>query len=72
MTKKELYTCDVCHTDFNTKEKAISCEKSHKAHEVKDLRFRANEQFPDKILLEFGDSSHTQIWYVRGAKKVGE
>lgn len=70
MTKKELFTCDVCHTDFNTKEKAIACEKSHKKGEIKDLRFRANENFPDKVLLKFDDFDNTEIWYVKGSRKI--
>ncbi len=27
MTEKILYTCDICKTDYASKEKAIECEK---------------------------------------------
>lgn len=33
MIKKILYTCQICNTDYADKEKAIACEKSHKALE---------------------------------------
>ena len=29
MTKKELYTCDICHTDYVNKADAMKCEKEH-------------------------------------------
>ena len=62
MTKKELFTCDICHTDFNSKDKAVACEKSHKkVEEVKDMRIRPNEKYPDKVLLKFADGH--EIWY---------
>lgn len=62
MTKKELFTCDICHTDFNSKDKAIACEKWHvKVEEVKDMRIRPNEKYPDKVLVKFTDGH--EIWY---------
>ena len=30
MKEKVLYTCEICHTDWNAKEKAINCEKSNR------------------------------------------
>lgn len=30
MTEKKLYTCDICKTDYASKEDAIQCEKNHK------------------------------------------
>lgn len=30
MREKKLYTCEVCHTDYADKEKAMKCEKGHK------------------------------------------
>lgn len=30
MTEKKLYTCDICHTDYASKEVAKKCEKNHK------------------------------------------
>lgn len=64
MTKKELFTCDICHTDFNSKEKAIACEKSHKKCVIEDYRYRANEDIPDRILLNF--DNRKRVWFVRG------
>lgn len=30
MQTKKLYTCEICHTDYADKERAIECEKNHK------------------------------------------
>lgn len=30
MKRKILYTCEVCHTDYETEERAIECENGHK------------------------------------------
>lgn len=38
MTKKEIYTCDICHTDYVNKTDALKCEKAHcKCVEIKDM-----------------------------------
>lgn len=29
MKTKALYTCRICHTDYDDKEKALECEKHH-------------------------------------------
>lgn len=29
MKQKTLYTCEVCHTDYNDPDKATECEGSH-------------------------------------------
>ena len=42
MTKKELYTCDICHTDY--REKA-------------DARYNAHFNLPCKIEVEFSDGT---------------
>ena len=34
MTEKKLYTCDICKTDYASKEKAVECEKNHKLLET--------------------------------------
>lgn len=30
MEMKRLYTCEIYHTDYAEKEKAVACEKGHK------------------------------------------
>nr|DAM62634.1 MAG TPA: Cytochrome C' [Herelleviridae sp.] len=30
MKQKILYTCEVCHTDYETEERAMECENGHK------------------------------------------
>lgn len=42
MTKKELYTCDICHTDYCNKEDALQCEKDHlKCVKITGTRYNA-------------------------------
>lgn len=62
MTKKELYTCDICHTDYPVKEDALKCEKEHfKGIKITDARYNAHYKFPYKIEVEFSDG--TKCWY---------
>lgn len=30
MKEKKLYTCELCHTNYEEKETALKCEKNHK------------------------------------------
>lgn len=40
MKQKTLYTCEICHTDFKEKQKALECEKHHsKKLEIVDKRY---------------------------------
>lgn len=62
MTEKKLYTCDICHTDYNSKEAAQKCEKEHKRIDtVKDFRYNAHSPYPTKIHVKFTDG--TTQWY---------
>lgn len=62
MTKKELYTCDICHTDYASKEDAIKCEKEHSAVcGVTDIRINAHAQYPHKIEVAFKDGK--KLWF---------
>lgn len=62
MTKKELFTCDICRTDYANKADAMKCEKDHTVSTViKDFRYHAHEKYPHKIEVKFTDG-HT-IWY---------
>jgi hypothetical protein len=62
MTKKELYTCDICHTDYCNKETALQCEKDHfKCVKITDARYIAHFKLPHKIEVEFSDG--TRRWY---------
>ena len=50
MTKKELYTCDICHTDYSNNTDALKCEKEHcKCVEITDMRYNAHFSYPFKI-----------------------
>ena len=63
MTKKELYTCDICHTDYHDKADALKCEKEHlKCIKIADTRYKAHSKMPHKIVVEF--SNGTRHWYI--------
>lgn len=62
MTKKELYVCDICHTNYCVKEDALECEKEHlNCTKVTDARYNAHFKLPHKIEVEFSDG--TKHWY---------
>mgnify|MGYP001051003184 CR=1 FL=1 len=62
MTKKELYTCDICHTDYANKADAIDCEKGHcGCVEITDYRINAHAKYPHKLEVKFSDG--TKHWY---------
>lgn len=62
MTEKKLYTCDVCHTDYASKEDARECEKGHILSTViKDFRYTSHSKYPTKILVKFTDGK--ERWY---------
>lgn len=62
MTKKELYTCDICHIDYASKDDCRNCEKSHIVSTVmKDFRYSAKGKYPHEILVKFTDG--VERWY---------
>lgn len=62
MTKKEIYTCDICHTDYVNKTDALKCEKAHcKCVEIKDMCYDAHFSYPNMIKIILSDG--TAHWY---------
>ncbi|MFI3171741.1 MAG: hypothetical protein R3Y09_06720 [Clostridia bacterium] len=60
MKEKKLYTCEICYEDYNDKEKAIQCEKSHKKakgiSKCSYLSIGHNATgYPNKVVIEFED-----------------
>lgn len=59
MKKKVLYTCDVCHADYDDEELAKACENSHaKNLEIVDYRYNAltaYNRFPTYIVVKADD-----------------
>lgn len=59
MTEKRLYTCDICKTDYASKEKAIECKKNHKLLETATIvgvyksMNAIKEGVPTKIRIKF-------------------
>lgn len=62
MTKKEVFVCDICHTDYYSEIRAIECEKSHKKIEkIKAMRINPYEKYPDQVCVQFSDEH--ECWY---------
>lgn len=59
MTEKKLYTCDICKTDYASKEQAIECEKNHELLETATIvgvyksMHAIPEGVPAKIRVKF-------------------
>lgn len=64
MKEQKLYLCEYCGTQYKEKQKALNCEKIHKKISgVKDSRYHANGDIPDRVEISFSDGS--SIWYKR-------
>ena len=61
MTERKLYTCDICKTDYASKEKAVECENNHKLLETATILgiYKAMNSVPEgvpvKIRIKFKD-----------------
>lgn len=69
MKKVEHYVCEICHTEYAEKEKAVKCKKLHKIpKEVKAEKYRpitsCIDGVPDYIRVTFADGSSER--YKRG------
>ena len=59
MTEKKLYTCDICKTDYASKEKAVQCENNHKLLETATIvgTYKSMNSIPNgvpvKIKIKF-------------------
>lgn len=62
MTRKTLYTCDICHTDYAKDTDAKQCEKNHKLLEKATIvgEYKPMGIFPNgepyKIKVKFPNS----------------
>lgn len=68
MKKLELYQCEVCNTQYNDKNKAMECEKSHKLPAiVEGSKYRAVKSnpngYPDRVKITFTDGSIVEYEY---------
>ena len=65
MKSKTLYTCEICHTDYSSKERAKECEKFHHK-DIKNIKplFKPMNmglgKYPYKIIVEFGDGKNIE------------
>lgn len=62
MKEKKLFTCEICNTDYNEKDKAVACEKNHKLlekaviiGEYQSIEVNKNGH-PNKIKVKFPGS----------------
>lgn len=54
MKQKTLYTCEVCHTDYNDPDKATECEGSHSLPEsVASCKFLPYCEYPERVQIKF-------------------
>lgn len=72
MKEIKHYICDICHTTYNEKQKAVDCEKAHK----KPIGFAEctykpipmeNKGYPYKIMVSMSDG--TMVRYIRGQEQ---
>lgn len=66
MKEVKHYICEICGTEYNDKNKASDCERSHKTPtEITDMRYLSKSQnlkgYPHKIEIKFADGS--KKWY---------
>ncbi len=63
MKKKELYTCEICCTDYADKENALNCEKGHRVIAETEGKFNAisnNGEYPKVINVKFDNGTTLQ------------
>lgn len=68
MKIRTLYTCEICHTDYNNESDAVNCERTHMQKlsivESKYLGYHLDHStFPIRIKIK-NDNGDT-IWYKR-------
>ena len=70
MKTKTLYTCEICHTDYADKEKALQCEKHHYTKlKIVDMRhlpitvpkMSNREGFPETITVK-AENGETMVY----------
>lgn len=50
MKEKISYTCEICHTNYSNKQKAIECEKYHCVDfTINEKRYRAKDSIASNI-----------------------
>ena len=61
MKQKTLYTCEVCHTDYNDPDAAVKCEKSHNAADsIVSCKFLAHSEFPERVQIKFKNGKRVE------------
>lgn len=57
MKELKLYECEICHTRYADRQKAMDCEKSHVGEPkiIKSCYSAQNPKYPCKLVVEFKD-----------------
>ena len=56
MKEKRLYTCEICHTDYNSQKQALECEKNHCPNiNAVEMRFRPHLSLPTTLTVTFAN-----------------
>jgi hypothetical protein len=67
MKQKTLYTCEVCHTDYNDPDKATECEGSHSLPEsVASCKFLPYCEYPERVQIKFKNGKRIEYKKVSG------
>lgn len=57
MTKKEVFICDICGTNYSKEKQALDCEKTHyKCTEIIKAKYEPNCYYPDEIKVKFSNN----------------
>lgn len=64
MTERRLYKCDICGTEYASKDNAIACEQSHRIpKKVRAYRYnamRTEGKYPQVVTITFDDGSEVR------------
>lgn len=59
MKAVQKYQCEFCHTEYATKEDAVSCEKNHKTPESMEARYQPKAMngsgYPVSVTVRMSD-----------------
>lgn len=71
MKQKTLYTCEVCHTDYNDPDKATECENSHSLPEsVASYKFLPYCEYPERVQIKFKNGKRIEYTSFQSIKFI--
>ena len=68
MKTHEIYECEICESEFLTKEEAKECEEGHTLAEVIERQryypHSRNSRYPDELIVSMDDGTHARYSFV--------